>query len=523
MSDNNIELSRRKILAGLGAVGAAGAGAGLGTSALFSDEETFEGNTITAGTLDLKVDWEEHYSYPQLYGFDDPSMGDDEEPLDVTRSEPDSTDDYQPLPDPQNPAVWVHQDDLDAYMDNTAIEAYPDVDGDGVQDDFDTGDVGGVCTDGADTSDDLDPSGLRTHNADTQAEAGGAPLVNLEDVKPGDFGELTLSYHLCSNPGYVWLGGELVDASENGVTEPEAASDEETAEVVELLDEIETTVWYDGDCDNVFEPGGEEGEDGQEVDVVLALDKSGSMSPPQAKFDNAISGGVNLVNALGSNDQVGLVSFGGTATLDVGLTTNHNSVTGAINGLTEGGGTPMDEAVQMARDELINNGRSGARKIMIVLGDGNADADAEATDAKDDGIEIFTIAYGTDADTGELQSMASDPSSNPESEYFFTADTDSIESLFQSLGGTVGTSGEEAIIQGTLREVLGALEDGDGIPLDGDLGEEGISPTPAHQTHCVGLSWHLPQDTGNHVQSDSVAFNVGFYAEQSRNNEAPAN
>jgi predicted ribosomally synthesized peptide with SipW-like signal peptide len=48
-------LSRRKMLAGLGAVGVASAGAGLGTSALFSDQETFEDNTITAGTLDMTV------------------------------------------------------------------------------------------------------------------------------------------------------------------------------------------------------------------------------------------------------------------------------------------------------------------------------------------------------------------------------------------------------------------------------------------------------------------------------------
>jgi len=54
-SDSNLELSRRKILAGMGAVGVAGAGAGAGTSALFSDEETFEDNTITAGTQNLIV------------------------------------------------------------------------------------------------------------------------------------------------------------------------------------------------------------------------------------------------------------------------------------------------------------------------------------------------------------------------------------------------------------------------------------------------------------------------------------
>lgn len=45
------------MLGGLGAIGLASAGAGLGTSALFSDEETFDNNSITAGELDLFVDY----------------------------------------------------------------------------------------------------------------------------------------------------------------------------------------------------------------------------------------------------------------------------------------------------------------------------------------------------------------------------------------------------------------------------------------------------------------------------------
>jgi len=57
MTDRNIELSRRKILGAAGAIGIAGAGAGMGTSALFSDEESFTNNSIDAGTLDLIVDY----------------------------------------------------------------------------------------------------------------------------------------------------------------------------------------------------------------------------------------------------------------------------------------------------------------------------------------------------------------------------------------------------------------------------------------------------------------------------------
>lgn len=61
MTDNNIKLSRRNVIGGIGVIGLATAGAGLGTTAFFSDEESFDGNTLTAGELDLfvHVDYEE--------------------------------------------------------------------------------------------------------------------------------------------------------------------------------------------------------------------------------------------------------------------------------------------------------------------------------------------------------------------------------------------------------------------------------------------------------------------------------
>ena len=58
---NDIGLSRRKMLLGLGAVGVASAGAGLGTTAYFNDTETFEGNILSAGELDLFVDYAASY------------------------------------------------------------------------------------------------------------------------------------------------------------------------------------------------------------------------------------------------------------------------------------------------------------------------------------------------------------------------------------------------------------------------------------------------------------------------------
>jgi len=258
-------LSRRRILGGLGAIGLASAGAGLGTSAFFSDEETFEANTLVAGSLDMKVDWEEHYSDwspDEAEGLEGPEEG---PPVVMIRgTDPgEIPPGYVGLPDPENPLIAVYEGDLDQFMANTAIEAFPDVDDDGSQDSWAEGFEYYPCDMGADTPEDLDPmveGALRTLNDDTyDAETESPkPLVALDDVKPGDFGELTLSFHLCDNPGYVWLQGALVDASENGITEPEGKDPQEQEGIVELLEAVRTVWWYDAGGDNVLRTGCEE-------------------------------------------------------------------------------------------------------------------------------------------------------------------------------------------------------------------------------------------------------------------------
>ncbi|QKY21038.1 hypothetical protein B4589_011870 [Halolamina sp. CBA1230] len=73
MSKKKLELTRRRVLGGLGTIGVAGAAAGLGTSAYLNDTESFEDNTITAGTLDMSVTaqieaangyWEDQAEFP---------------------------------------------------------------------------------------------------------------------------------------------------------------------------------------------------------------------------------------------------------------------------------------------------------------------------------------------------------------------------------------------------------------------------------------------------------------------------
>jgi predicted ribosomally synthesized peptide with SipW-like signal peptide len=281
--DNRFELSRRAALAGIGGIGVASAGAGLGTSAYFSDEESFENNTIAAGELDLKVGWSEHYSdwsTDETAGIPpQETVGEGDITLDTVLMErPDRrAGRYTGFPigarggrGNDDKSVWILDEYVGDFMDNTAVEAYPDdgaADGtadDGIQDAIET--ICGADSDLADTADHMDPTASDRTAADYRSDAVGRaeatydsetgealPLIYLEDLKPGDFGEVTFTFALCDNPGYVWLTGGGVDEliAENGTTEPEADSPNEEEDVVELLDEIQVALWHDHDCDNL--------------------------------------------------------------------------------------------------------------------------------------------------------------------------------------------------------------------------------------------------------------------------------
>jgi predicted ribosomally synthesized peptide with SipW-like signal peptide len=196
------ELSRRKALAGIGTIGAASAGAGLGTSAFFSDTESFDGNSLQAGTLDMKAAYSAHYSdwLPNDQGLEeDANIA--ESDIEMWDGPPGTTGGSGDLNDgwvglPSNDA-WLIQvasaADADEFLANTQ---YAD---EGVA----------SCPNGTDAQDIA------------------SPVIELDDVKPGDFGEVTFSFNLCTNPGYVWMNGDVVENVDNGKTEPEEKDPDE--------------------------------------------------------------------------------------------------------------------------------------------------------------------------------------------------------------------------------------------------------------------------------------------------------
>jgi predicted ribosomally synthesized peptide with SipW-like signal peptide len=557
------DLSRRKMLAGVGAVGLASAGAGFGTSALFSDREEFEENSLTAGELDLLVDWQQTYSY---------SMGGEE----LT----------------------------------TFVSAHPDHDGDGEQSIVADNDAGQLRYSDFPDEDDPDSNGanlpvLNCENIPPLSEAdfGTDPvtgeemetLVQLTDIKPGDSGEITFSLHLCDNPGYIWMQAGNVSEDGGVAAEPELLVDPDN--LGNLGEAIQATLWYDEDCDNVYD-------DAEPVDIMLTLDFSGSMLYDQyggvvsedditidsttydetTKIDLVELGARQFVDYLqsqGSDVNIGVAYFDGEGSDDAEprtgilqpMTTDLSVVDGALSGLRQKlanvvsggpGSTPSDgdgdpdpfsnadsiatgtyigEGVDDAQDELAANGRSGTEKRNIVLSDGEsfngtgstpfssptgAASDARAASPAPE-TDVYTINVNGSAST--LLSMAGPAGGSGGDSAFFNDIDDPLDipSVFGSLAAQ--TIAEKVIMQDSLGNVLAALADGNGIPLDGNRATiydelEDSANDPDREPfrgdgvmHCIALSWELPFEVGNEVQGDTLGFDLAFYTEQARYND----
>lgn len=158
------------------------------------------------------------------------------------------------------------------------------------------------------------------------------------------------------------------------------------------------------------------------VDVVLVIDRSGSMCEPVAwVFCNSAPAGSKMKSAIDaaklfvdqldpSNDKSGLVSFSGSATLDRNLTYDKSSVKASIDGLRALGSTAIGSGISTATGHLNSVGRGSTKWAQVLLSDGQntggIDPITAATAARDSGIIIYTIGLGSGADNVTMTNIA---------------------------------------------------------------------------------------------------------------------
>jgi len=515
MSEDKFSLSRRKALAALGTIGVASAGAGLGTSAYFSDQETFENNSLTAGTLDLGVGYSVHYSnwMPNESGLAEDANGVTvnmyDGPAGTTGTASELSDDFTGLP--ANDAWLIEVDDPDQFLDNTQTSELTNAgcDDEGV----------GALT-----------------NAD-----GESALVSLDDVKPGDFGEVTFDLELCTNPGYVWMnnpGGYT--AAENGTTEPEA-DDPDEGEGVELMDVVQAAVWLD-DGDN-YQDGGESpllsGSLGSVLDALnsgngVRIDGTNVPAADVTPADFTRTGVTRIdfngdgnydsdvelaADPAGGGGKVAHATSDGTATADYVTTGVSLDPAPTLGDLTD---DPSNPTTTLTYEYYggANNGNSAPDEVYLLI------EEADGT---------RNVVYHTSNDgapTGQTWEVRNvhreiagnpDPEDNPNYNWF--------EIGGGSLGSADGTDlsdvyGDDAVV---LAMAAGRGTTGGGDVLDTyyrnpQVGGEsaGSFPTSCFRGETdfsAAFAWWVPVDHGNEIQSDSVEFDLGFYTEQCRHND----
>lgn len=177
------------------------------------------------------------------------------------------------------------------------------------------------------------------------------------------------------------------------------------------------------------------------VDVVFVIDTSGSMTDQE--MESTKSATKTAIDALPDNAQVGVIDFDSDSVVVHSLSTDQNGAKTAVDGLADGGGTDMPAGIQDGLDELTgSSARDEAKKVMVVLGDGDVDVPSEALadEGKEDhDIRFITISVGGSAEVQKLKYIAGTTpgEAGDEGDYYPSPSEADIESAFQSIVSSI--------------------------------------------------------------------------------------
>ncbi|MCB9850840.1 MAG: VWA domain-containing protein [Phycisphaerales bacterium] len=177
---------------------------------------------------------------------------------------------------------------------------------------------------------------------------------------------------------------------------------------------------------------------------------------PMQAVKDAVGQLVDTITGLETDDHLSLEAYDTGAYHEVNLTEDYESVRTRMNEMQAAHydvWTNMGGGILRAREELTGpRARGTARKVMILLTDGNANvsangvtgdnnggrayAEAQAAQAVSDGIRIFSVSVGVAADV-DLMDLIAGMGSGTHFHAEGAIDTYSaqLEAIFQSLGG----------------------------------------------------------------------------------------
>ena len=151
-----------------------------------------------------------------------------------------------------------------------------------------------------------------------------------------------------------------------------------------------------------------------QYDIFLVIDVSGSMQSEQ-KIVFAKQAALEFADEFllkqPVEHQIGLVSFSDTGRMLVALETNSRNLKEGISQLYPDGETAMGDGISIAAELLSQETRPDTKKVIILLSDGMSNTGTNpliaAGIANDNNVSIFSVAYGSFADTQTLKAIAS--------------------------------------------------------------------------------------------------------------------
>ncbi|NCC37716.1 MAG: VWA domain-containing protein, partial [Chloroflexia bacterium] len=153
------------------------------------------------------------------------------------------------------------------------------------------------------------------------------------------------------------------------------------------------------------------------LDLMLVLDGSGSIS--STNFRQMREFVSNLVSSytVGPDDaRVGIAQFGtqGQGRYELRLADDPSVILARVNAMRQlGGYTDIQEGLQLGREDLAANGRTGVPQVIILLTDGahnqGGDPVEEAQLVRDAGMHLFAIAVGSGPNLSQLNALTADP------------------------------------------------------------------------------------------------------------------
>jgi uncharacterized repeat protein (TIGR01451 family) len=176
------------------------------------------------------------------------------------------------------------------------------------------------------------------------------------------------------------------------------------------------------------------------IDLLLVIGSSGSIALSPGAFEKIQRFATNAAGAFSispAGARLGVVDFSGPGDtrLLLGLSGDAAAVNAAIGTMPFfRNSTDIAGGLNQAREELSIHGRPGVNHVIILLTDGKSDdgpaAEAAAVQCGNEGVQVFCIGVTAAIDAGQLQRIASAPSS---AHVFTVEDFDGLSAILQQL------------------------------------------------------------------------------------------